>query len=212
MSLLENLNWRYAAKKYDPAKKVAAADIEKITEAARLAPSSYGLQPYRVLVISNQALKEQIVPIAWNQRMVADCSHLLVFAAWDDYDTARVHGIFDATTDQRATPRGTAFGSHTEGIAASQIALSPEAAFIDTAKQACISFGLAMAQAAELGIDNTPMGGFDPAALDELLGLRAKGLKSVYLLALGYRQPEGDWLVNLKKARTPQDEFVITIK
>ncbi|TRW24440.1 NAD(P)H-dependent oxidoreductase [Flavobacterium zepuense] len=212
MPLKEDLNWRYATKKYDATKSVATEDIEKIIEAARLAPSSYGLQPYRVISISNQEIKNKIVPIAGNQQIVADCSHLLVFVAWDGYDKQRVDKIFNDTTDQRGLAKGTVFGSQTEAIVESQINLSEIEARIDTAKQACISLGFAIAQAAELKIDSTPMGGVNNAELDHLLGLDSKGLKSVYLLTLGYRQREGDWLVNLKKVRTPKDEFVIEIK
>ncbi|UMY65122.1 MULTISPECIES: NAD(P)H-dependent oxidoreductase [unclassified Flavobacterium] len=210
MSLLTDLNWRYATKKYDPTRKITGQQLDTIIEAARLAPSSYGLQPYRVLAIGNQELKDKIVPIAWNQQLVADCSHLLVFAAWDGYDSGRISKIFDHTTDQRGIDRGMAFGLHTDAIVASQVALDHDSAFVDTAKQACISLGMAIAQAAELRIDNSPLGGFNNDELDKLLDLPAKGLKSVYLLALGYRQSQGDWLVNLKKVRTPKEEFLIT--
>ena len=93
MSLLENLEWRYATKKYDATKKVAQEDVDKILEAARLAPTSSGLQQYRVLVITNQELKDKIVPIAWDQQIVAECSHLLVFAAWDRYTQERIDQV-----------------------------------------------------------------------------------------------------------------------
>ena len=117
MTLLENLQWRYATKKYDPTCKVAQEDVDKILEAARLAPTSSGLQQFRVLVITNQELKEKIVPIAWDQQIVADCSHLLVFAAWDRYTEERIDTIYDYTTDQRGLPRGR-FGSYTDKIKA----------------------------------------------------------------------------------------------
>ncbi|UII25726.1 nitroreductase family protein [Fulvivirga maritima] len=193
-------------------KKVSDDDIAKIVEAARMAPSSYGIQPCRVIAVSNQELKEKMVPVAWNQKIVAECSHVLIFAAWDKYTSERVHNIFDYTTDQRGTPRGSAFGSHTEAIANSQIEMTDEEALQDTSRQACIAFAMAIAQAAELKIDNTPMGGFTNSEMDELLSLNEKGLKSVYMLALGYRQTEGDWLVDLKKVRTPTEEFLIEMK
>lgn len=208
MSLIENLNWRYATKKYDASKKVSKKDLKIIIEAARLAPSSYGIQPYKIIAIGNQDLKEKIYDIAWNQQIIKDCSHILIFAAWENYTKERIETIFNHTTDERSTERGTAFGSHTESIAASQFEKSNEDAFIDTAKQACISFGIAAAQAAELKIDNTPMGGFENQDLDELLQLKEQGLKSVYILALGYRSAEGDWLSRLKKVRTNETDFV----
>ncbi|UZR96816.1 NAD(P)H-dependent oxidoreductase [Chondrinema litorale] len=211
MALLDDLNWRYATKKYDSNKKISAEKVTKILEAARLAPSSYGLQPVRVVSISNQELKEKMVPVAWNQQIIADCSHVLVFAAWDQYTSERVNDIFDYTTSERDIPKGTAFGSRSEQVANSQIEMEAYDALQDTKRQACIAFGMAIAQAAELKVDTTPMGGFDNEDLDKLLGLDAKGLKSVYLLAMGYRNSEDDWLVNLKKVRKPMEEFVIEI-
>ncbi|WP_394678680.1 NAD(P)H-dependent oxidoreductase [uncultured Sphingobacterium sp.] len=207
MSLIEDLNWRYATKKYNPDKKISQQDVQKIVEAARLAPSSYGIQPYKVFAIGNTALKNKIFEIGWNQQIIKDCSHLLVFCAWDNYTAERVEGFFNYTSQVRETSKD-AFGSATAGIIASQVNMTPEEAFIDTAKQACIGFAMAIAQAAELKIDNTPMGGFQNAAMDALLGLKEKGLKSVYMLALGYRSDEGDWLVNLKKVRTAEADFV----
>ncbi len=208
MSLLENLNWRYATKKYDPSKKVAQEDLDKIIEAARMAPTSSGLQQFRVIVISDQELKKKIVPIAWGQEIVADCSHLLVFAAWDRYTEERIDRIYDYTTDQRGLPRGR-FGSYTDRLKASYLPQTTEENFVHTARQAYIGFGMAIAQAAELKVDSTPMEGFSPDELDELLGLKEKGLRSVTMLTLGYRDAEGDWLAGMKKVRNPKEEFVL---
>lgn len=211
MSLLENLQWRYATKKYDPAKKVAKEDVDKIVEAARLAPTSSGLQQFRVLVISDQQLKEKIVPIAWDQQIIADCSHLLVFAAWDRYTEGRIDSIYNRITDERGLPRGR-FSSYTERLKAKYLPLSPEENFAHTARQTYIGLGLAIAQAAELKVDSTPMEGFFSDQLDELLGLKSKGLRSVTMLPLGYRDAEGDWLVSMKKVRNPKEDFVIEYK
>ncbi len=211
MSLLENLQWRYATKKYDPTKKVVQEDVDKIVEAARLAPTSSGLQQFRVLVISNQELKEKIVPIAMDQQIMADCSHLLVFAAWNRYTEERINQIYDYTTDERGLPRGR-FGSYTDRLKALYLPQSAEENFIHTARQSYIGFGLAIAQAAELNVDCTPVEGFNPTELDKLLGLESKGLKSVTLLPLGYRDADGDWLVSMKKVRNTKEDFVIEIK
>lgn len=211
MSLLDNLQWRYATKKYDPTKKVVQEDVDKIVEAARLAPTSSGLQQFRVVVITNQELKEKIVPIAMEQQVVADCSHLLVFAAWDRYTEERIGQIYDYTTDERGLPRGS-FASYTDRLKARYLPQSADQNFIHTARQAYIGFSLAIAQAAELKVDSTPMEGFNNDELDELLGLKSKGLKSVTLLPLGYRDAEGDWLVNMKKVRNPKKEFIIEYK
>ena len=211
MTLLENLKWRYATKKYDATKKVAEEDVNKILEAARMAPTSSGLQQFRVMVITNQELKDKIVPVANDQQIVADCSHLLVFVAWDQYTTERIESIYDFITDERGLPRGR-FSAYTDRLKAKYLKQTAEENFVHTARQAYIGFGLAIAQAAELKVDSTPMEGFNNAALDELLDLKPKGLRSVLMLPLGYRDSENDWLVNMKKVRNPKDEFVIYIQ
>lgn len=208
MELLDNLKWRYATKKYDSTKKVAQADVDKIIEAARMAPTSSGLQQFKVIEITNQELKDKIVPIAMEQQIVADCSHLLVFVAWDKYTAERIDGQYDYITDERGLPRGR-MNSYTDRLKALYLKQTNEENFVHTARQAYIGLGMAIAQAAELKVDSTPMEGFNPNALDELLGLRAKGLRSVVLLPLGYRDAENDWLVNMKKVRKPKEDFVI---
>ena len=211
MALLDDLKWRYATKKYDPTKKVAQEDVDKIIEAARLAPTSSGLQQFRVIEITNQELKNKIVPIAMDQQIVADCSHLLVFVAWDKYTTERIDGQYDFITDERELPRGR-FGSYTDRLKTLYLNQTSDENFVHTARQAYIGFGMAIAQAAELKVDSTPMEGFNPNLLDELLGLRSKGLRSVLLLPLGYRDAENDWLEKMKKVRKSTDEFVIKYK
>ena len=211
MSLLDHLQWRYATKKYDATKKVAQVDVDKIVEAIRLTPTSSGLQQFRLLVITNQEVKNQIVPIAFGQQIVADCSHLLVFAAWDRYTEERIVSMYDYITVERDQPADR-FNAYTERLKAKYLPQEAEENFIHTARQAYIGLGLAMAQAAELKVDSTPMEGFDNDKLDELLGLPAKGLKSVLLLPLGYRDEAGDWLLKMKKVRKPTDEFLTEIK
>ena len=211
MALLDDLKWRYATKKYDPTKKVAQADVDKIIEAARLAPTSSGLQQFRVIEITNQGLKDKIIAIAGGQQVVADCSHLLVFAVWDKYTEERIDGQFDYITDERELPRGR-MSSYTDRLKKMYLNQTEKENFVHTARQAYIGFGMAIAQAAELKVDCTPMEGFSTDALDELLDLRPKGLRSVLLLPLGYRDAENDWLVNMKKVRKPKEEFVINYK
>lgn len=191
--LLQNLQWRYATKKYDATKKVGQEDVDKIVEAARMAPTSSGLQQFRVIVVSNQELKDKMVPIAKGQQIVADASHVLIFAAWDKYTAERIDTMFDRTTEERGLPQGR-FSSYTDMLKNVYLNQTPEQNFTHTSRQSYIGLGIAMAQAAELKIDSTPMEGFDNAQLDELLGLEAKGLKSVTMLPIGYRDVEGDWL------------------
>lgn len=210
MSLLEDLNWRYATKKMN-GQPVPQEKVDYIIEAARLAPSSSGLQPYRLFVITNKELLEQIKPIAFNQAQITDGSHLLVWAAWDGYTHNSISEVFEKTTALRGIPKE-AMDDYKTRLWGLYEPLGTEWHAVHAAKQAYISFELAIAAAAEQKVDATPMEGFDNNALDELLHLNEKGLRSVVILPLGFREEAGDWLVNLKKYRTPTDEFVTEIK
>jgi nitroreductase len=208
--LLDTLSWRYATKKMDPSKSVSEDKVDRIVEAARLAPTSSGLQPFEVVVITNKDVREKIKAVAWNQAQITDGSHLLVFAAWDNYTTDRINKMFDLVNQERGfTNEG--WETYRKMLLDSYPQRDEQVNFEHAARQAYIGFGLAVAQAAEEKVDATPMEGFDPAALDETLGLRARGLRSVTILPLGYRETEGDWLANLKKVRRPRDEFVSTV-
>jgi len=209
--LLDKLNWRYATKKMDPAKAVSEDKVERILEAARLAPTSSGLQPFEVFVVTSAEVREKIKAIAWNQSPITDGSHLLVFAAWDNYTADRINHMFDLVNEVRGF-RNEGWENYRQMLLASYPQRAPEVNFEHAARQAYIAFGLALAQAAFEEVDATPMEGFDPKALDEILGLRERGLRSVVIAPLGYRQPEGDWLVNLKKVRRPRDQFVTEVK
>jgi nitroreductase / dihydropteridine reductase len=211
VTLLQKLNWRYATKKMDPSKKISADALERIVEAIRLTPTSSGLQPYKLLVITNQALKDQICTVSWNQSQVSECSHLLVFAAWDDYTPERINASFDFTIAERGVGTNERTENYRKSLIANYPPRGPEANFQHTAKQTYIALGFALIAAAEEHIDATPMEGFDPDAVDAILGLREKGLRSVTLLPLGYRDETNDWLLPLKKVRWPRKDFVIEI-
>lgn len=211
MSFLDTLQWRYATKKFDPSKKVDQKLVDEIIEAAWLAPTSSGLQPFQILEITNQELKEKIVPIAYNQQQVADGSHLLVFAAWDNYTESRIDTMYKHITDDRHQAPDQ-YKDYTDRLKKAYLNRPAELNFEHAARQAYIAFGFAMAMAADLHVDSTPMEGFDSDALDHLLGLKELGLKSVTILPLGYRDQNNDWLVNLKKVRHPKGEFLIEIK
>jgi len=209
MSLIENLNWRYATKKMNGT-AVPQEKVDYILESIRLSPSSSGLQPYEVLVISNKELLEKIKPIAHGQSQITDCSHLLVFAAWDSYTEERVNEVFKRSNTERNLPDSATDGYRTMllSMLSSQTAEQHQQ---HAAKQAYIALGIAMAAAAEMKVDSTPMEGFNYQALDELLNLKDKGLKTAVILPLGYRDTENDWLVNLKKVRTPKERFISEI-
>ena len=210
MALLDDLKWRHAVKAYDPNKKLDQAVVEQIVEAARLAPTSSGLQQFRLIVVGNQELKEKMVAGALNPDCMRECSHVIVFAAWDEYTPERIDAIYDKTTDERGLVRGR-FKRYTDMLKENFGKMSKEEQFQHAANQSFIALGLALAQAAELKVDSTPIGGFDPKLVDELLGLPAKGLRSVSLLYLGYADDERDWLGKMKKVRNLMEEFATFI-
>ncbi len=208
MALLEDLNWRHAVKAYDPTKKVSKDNLNMILEAARLAPTSSGLQPFRIVVVENQELKNKMVKGALNPEVMKDCSHVLVFAAWDQYSDEKIDKVYDHHTEVRDLPQGR-FDSYTTMLKKLYGEQAPEEHFAHTARQSYISLALAMAQAAELRIDCTPAEGFSSDVVDEILDLRKQGLRSVTLLYVGYRDADSDWMSTMKKVRIPMEEFVI---
>ncbi len=208
---LERLNWRYAVKKMDSGKVVPTEKVQKIVEAVRLAPTSSGLQPFELFVITNKALQKEIRAIAWDQSVVTDGSHLLVFAAWDNYTAERI----DAVTQQMGDERGglnDALVGYFDNLKSAYLPRAAEENYAHAARQAYIALGFALAAAAELEVDSTPIEGFDPEALDDILGLKNKGLKSVLLLPLGYRAQDGDWLQSMKKVRKSKETLVTEIE
>ncbi|AFK03885.1 nitroreductase [Emticicia oligotrophica DSM 17448] len=205
MSLIDNMQWRYATKKMN-GEKVSQEKLDIILKAASLAPTSSGLQPFEIFVISNKELLSQIQPIAFGQSQIVDCSHLLVFAAWDNYTEERVNQRFDFMNSERGLPLSTtdAYKSNLLGM---YLPRDPQVNFEHTARQSYIAMTAALLAAAEEKVDATPMEGFNPVALDELLNLKEKGLRSTVLLPLGYRDEANDWLVNLKKVRIPNESL-----
>ncbi len=210
MELLDKLNWRYAAKAMN-GKKVSEEKIANIIEAARLAPTSSGLQPFEIIVVKNKAIKEAIRPVAWNQSMITDCSHLLVFAAWDTYTEERINKMFDLTNEVRGF-KNEGWENYRQMLLGSYPQKDIEENFNHAAKQAYIAFSAAIIAAAYEGVDSTPIEGFDPDAVDKILGLREKGLRSCVLLPVGYRDANSDWLVNLKKVRKSTKDLVTVIE
>lgn len=210
MELLDKLNWRYAAKAMN-GEKVAEDKIARILEAARLAPTSSGLQPFEIFVIKNQDIKEKIKPVAWNQSVITDCSHLLVFAAWDTYTEDRINYMFDLTNEIRGF-KNEGWENYRQMLLSSYPLKDAEENFNHAAKQAYIAFSQAITAAAYEGVDTTPIEGFDPNAVDEILELREKGLRSAVLLSIGYREEEKDWLANLVKVRKPMKDLVTVIE
>jgi len=209
MELLDKLNWRYATKAMN-GQKIPQEKIDNIIEAISLAPTSSGLQPFEVYVITNQEVKDKIKPIAWNQSVVSDCSHLLVFAAWDTYTKDRINKMFDLVNEVRGF-KNEGWENYRQILLKGYPTRDPEVNFNHAAKQAYIAFSQAIISAAFEKVDATPMEGFDANAVDEILNLREKGLRSCVLLPLGYRDTKNDWLVNLKKVRKRREDLITEV-
>lgn len=205
--LIDRLNWRYATKKMNPERQVPEDTLERILEAVRLAPTSSGLQPFEVIVVTNADVREKIRAIAWDQAQVVDASHLIVFAAWDNYTPERINHMFDLVNDERGF-KNEGWEAYRQQLLGSYPQRDAQTNFEHAARQAYVGLGIALTAAAFEEVDATPMEGFDPDALDAILDLRARGLRSVVMMPVGYRAEEGDWLVNLKKVRRPVADFV----
>jgi len=208
MKLIEDLNWRYATKKYST-HKVSEDDLGKIIDAISLSASSTGIQTYRLFVIENPEMRKELGSDSFNPQIV-EASHLLLFAAFDSISQETIDNYIQLVAKVREMP--------VEDLADFKSALgalltrTDDENFIWSAKQAYIALGTGLIAAAALHVDATPMEGFNTEKFDEVLGLKEKGLKSVVLLALGYRDEENDKYAKLKKVRVPKEEFVIRIK
>lgn len=207
--LQDRLNWRYATKKMDPSKAVSEDKVAQIVEAIQLAPTSSGTQPFELFVITNPEMRAEIRKVAWDQTPITDGSHLLVFAAWDNYTAERI----DAVTAQMTEERGELpmLNAYYDNLKQMYLPRDAEVNFDHAARQAYIALGFAMLAAAELEVDCTPMEGFDADKVDAILGLKERGLRSAVIMPLGYREAGADWLLPMKKVRKPLAEMVTRI-
>lgn len=210
MSIIPALQWRYATKKMN-GEEVAHQNILSILEAVRLAPTSSGLQPFEIVVITNKELKEKIKPLAYNQSQITDCSHLIVFAAWSHYSVDRINYYFDHYEKERDLPKGFSDG-YKNGVTKQLTAMTPERQFEHAARQVYIALGMALAEAGALEVDSIPMEGFVNNELDQLLQLEEKGLRSVVIMPVGYRDAENDWQSEQKKVRKTMQDMVFYIE
>ncbi|OPC03396.1 NAD(P)H-dependent oxidoreductase [Elizabethkingia ursingii] len=207
MSLQKTLNWRSATKAYN-GKPIETEKLEQVLEAIRMAPSSSGLQPFKVLVITNKELREKLQPISRDQDQIIRASHILVFAAWDEYTTERVDSFFEFSNQVRNLPDSTTdeYRLNLLDILAKQ---TKDQHFVNAARQTYIALGFGLLAAADLRIDATPIEGFDNKSVDELLNLPAQGLKSTVMMALGYKDEDTDWWNKLEKVRRPKEELFV---
>ncbi|MBL6642869.1 MAG: NAD(P)H-dependent oxidoreductase [PS1 clade bacterium] len=204
------LNWRYATKKMIADKAVPQDKLDAIIEAVRMAPTSSGTQPFELIVVSNPELRAKIGEAAGGQTPITDGSHVLVFAAWDNYTDERIDDVLQANL----TARGDLplIHDYYNNLKANYVPRDAEVNYAHAARQAYIALGFAMIAAADQEVDSTPMEGFDPDAVDAILDLKQRGLRSVVLLPLGYREEGADWLLPMPKVRKSRDAMVTEIK
>ncbi len=205
-TILEQLNWRYATKSYDKTKKISNEDWETLETALTLAPSSFGIQPYKFLVITDPDLREKLKPAAYGQSPITDASHLVVFAYKKTLTDADIEHFVDRIVEVRGTPREAL--TEYENIMKGSAKQAVDGGYIEiwNSRQAYIALGFLLETAALLGLDATPMEGFDAAQFNEILGLTE--YSAVALAAVGYRDAANDWLAPLAKVRMPNAELI----
>lgn len=209
MSIIDSLSWRYAVKRMN-GNKVSQEKINTLLEAIQLSASGFGLQPYQIFVVEDPELKAKIQPVAYGQPQIVESSHLLIFAAWNEVTAAHIDAYMNLIAETRGMSLSD-LGDFKEAIEGSMKYKSTEQQAQWANCQVYLAMGTALTAAAELQIDTTPMEGFIPAKLDELLGLEAKGLHSVLMLAIGERDEATDYMVNVKKVRTPKADLFVQL-
>lgn len=208
--LLERLNWRYAVKRFDAQKKISAADWQALEEALILSPSSYGLQPWKFVVVAQPDVRKKLLPLSWNQTQTVDASHFVVFAIKRDLGVADIERFIQRTATVRGVPAESIEGYKKMMIG--DLVHGPRSKIINewATRQTYIALGNFMTSAAMIGVDTCPMEGIDPPKYDEVLGLPAKGLQTVVACAAGYRADD-DKYAKAAKVRYSRDEMIWTI-
>ncbi len=207
--IISALEWRYATKQFDPSKKVQEKDIDILLEALRLAPSSFGLQPWKFVVVTNPEVRATLREAGYNQPQITDASHLIVFAVEKNIDDAFVDRFVRSISETRGVPE-TALEGYAAMMKGAIAAKTPEQRIDWAARQAYLALGVLVTAGALMNIDITPMEGFDPKKFDEILELDKKGLASQVIAVVGYRMPD-DPAAAMKKVRYPKEQMVIEV-
>lgn len=207
MNVIEKLEWRYATKKFDSEKKLDKETIETIKKAFDLTATSYGLQPIKLLIISDDAIKEQLLPHSWNQKQVVQASHLLVFCVETTVDEGYIKDYFERVKAERNTP-DEILSPFRSNLIKSFDKMTDEDKYIWASKQAYLAMGNLLTVCSMINVDACPMEGFMPPKYDEVLGLKEKGLSSVLAMPVGYRA-EDDMFSSFKKVRKGVGESII---
>lgn len=205
--LIERLNWRYATKKFDPTRTIPADMWSTLERSATLAPSSFGLQPWKFIVVLDPALRARLREKAWNQPQITDASHLVVFARRTNVDRAYIQGYIDRIAQVRNVPQESLAGFRdmmTTFVEKPFPGFDPN---VWTSRQVYIALGFFLSACAMMGIDACPMEGFDPGAFDEILGLKKDGLATQVLATAGYRASD-DWVASAAKVRFDDSQVI----
>lgn len=205
MKLIENLKWRYATKKFDTSKKVSEENLEKIKEAVQLSVSSYGLQLYKVYIVENPELREQLKPVSWNQSQITEASHLFVFCNYTDATPQAIDAFIKQTAETRNQDLERLNG-YGDFIKVKLNEKTPEEKTSWLKSQTYLALGNLLNACAELKIDACPMEGFEPEAYNKILGLDKKGLSAAVIAPIGYRHIE-DQTIGLQKVRKPMEQL-----
>jgi nitroreductase len=208
--LLNQLNWRYATKQFDPERKIPAEDWAALEEALLLTPSSYGLQPWNFIVVRDAAVREKLAVASWGQRQVTDASHLVVFAVKNDLNEAEIEKYVERIAAVRGVSRSSLDGFRDMMIGAIVKGMDASQRKAWASRQAYIALGNFLNSAALLGIDACPMEGIEPEKYDEILALKDQGLSAVVVAAAGYRAAQ-DLYASLKKVRFPKEQVLIGV-
>jgi nitroreductase len=208
-TFIENQNWRYATKKFNSEKKISNSDLEILKEAIQLSTSSYGLQPYKVIIVENQEIRKQLQPASWGQSQITDASHLFVFASITNVDSEYINDFVDNMAKTRNIPVES-IKAYADFMIGNITTLTPEKQFIWSQKQAYLALANLLNVAAELKIDVTPMEGFIPEQYNKILGLTEKGLSATLVATIGYRADE-DATQHYAKVRKPISELFESI-
>lgn len=208
-NFIKNANWRYATKKFDASKKVSDADLKILKEAMRLSASSYGLQPYKIIFVENPELRAQIQPVAWGQSQITEASHLLIFANITNIGDTEIDALVNNMAATRGLPLD-ALQGYGDFMKSKISTLPLEQRNIWTSKQTYIALGNLLNAAAELNIDVTPMEGFEPEKVNEILGLNEMGLNASLIATIGYRHAD-DATQSYAKVRKSEQELFINL-
>ena len=208
-TFIENQNWRYATKKFNSEKKISNSDLEILKEAIQLSTSSYGLQPYKVIIVENEEIRKQLQPASWGQSQITDASHLFVFASITNVDSSYINNFVENMAKTRNIPVES-IKAYADFMIGNITTLTPEKQFIWSQKQAYLALGNLLNAAAELKIDVTPMEGFVAAQYNEILGLDKLNLNAALVAPIGYRHEE-DATQHAAKVRKSNQDLFITI-